>query len=133
MILHTMKRQRPLPSFCFFVIMFPLLLLHFVCGAWTAPSLYSTSLLLMPKQSRRNHQSITTSGISTKWCFVLQQSISRSSLSILNDDNSQESQPPPQYHVTMEYCTGCRWMMRCAWMAQELLTYVTQTNRWTWL
>jgi hypothetical protein len=99
--------------------------------------LSSTSLLLMPKRSRRNYQSITTSGVSTRWHFVLQQSISRSSSSILNDD-SQEShlpaaQPPPQYHVTIEYCTGCRWMMRSAWMAQELLTYVTQTNRWTWL
>jgi selenoprotein W-related protein len=25
-------------------------------------------------------------------------------------------------HVSIKYCTGCRWMMRSAWMAQELLT-----------
>lgn len=24
--------------------------------------------------------------------------------------------------VSIEYCTGCRWMLRSAWMAQELLT-----------
>ncbi len=24
--------------------------------------------------------------------------------------------------IEIEYCTGCRWMMRAAWMAQELLT-----------
>lgn len=24
--------------------------------------------------------------------------------------------------VEIEYCTQCRWMMRAAWMAQELLT-----------
>ena len=24
--------------------------------------------------------------------------------------------------VTIEYCTGCRWMMRAGWTAQELLT-----------
>lgn len=24
--------------------------------------------------------------------------------------------------VTIEYCTQCRWMLRAAWMAQELLT-----------
>lgn len=24
--------------------------------------------------------------------------------------------------VEIEYCTGCRWMLRAAWMAQELLT-----------
>lgn len=23
--------------------------------------------------------------------------------------------------LTIEYCTGCRWMMRAAWMLQELL------------
>ena len=25
-------------------------------------------------------------------------------------------------HVTIEYCTQCRWLLRAAWMAQELLT-----------
>ena len=24
--------------------------------------------------------------------------------------------------VEIEYCTQCRWLMRAAWMAQELLT-----------
>lgn len=24
--------------------------------------------------------------------------------------------------VDIHYCTGCRWLMRSAWMAQELLT-----------
>ena len=24
--------------------------------------------------------------------------------------------------IRIEYCTGCRWMLRAAWMAQELLT-----------
>lgn len=24
--------------------------------------------------------------------------------------------------VEIEYCTGCRWMLRAAWFAQELLT-----------
>ncbi|MDM3872473.1 SelT/SelW/SelH family protein [Porticoccus sp. W117] len=25
-------------------------------------------------------------------------------------------------HIEIEYCTGCRWLMRASWMAQELLT-----------
>ena len=25
-------------------------------------------------------------------------------------------------HISIAYCTGCRWMLRAAWMAQELLT-----------
>jgi selenoprotein W-related protein len=27
-----------------------------------------------------------------------------------------------QHHVEIEYCTQCHWLMRSAWMAQELLT-----------
>lgn len=26
------------------------------------------------------------------------------------------------HRIEIEYCTGCRWMLRAAWMAQELLT-----------
>lgn len=26
------------------------------------------------------------------------------------------------HHITITYCTQCRWMLRAAWMAQELLT-----------
>lgn len=25
-------------------------------------------------------------------------------------------------HITIAYCTQCRWLLRAAWMAQELLT-----------
>ena len=28
----------------------------------------------------------------------------------------------PKPRVEIEYCTGCRWLLRSAWMAQELLT-----------
>jgi selenoprotein W-related protein len=32
--------------------------------------------------------------------------------------------PPEEkdFIVEIEYCTGCRWMLRAAWLAQELLT-----------
>ena len=26
------------------------------------------------------------------------------------------------HHITITYCTQCRWMLRAAWMAQELLS-----------
>jgi selenoprotein W-related protein len=29
---------------------------------------------------------------------------------------------PRSPRVEIEYCTGCRWLLRAAWMAQELLT-----------
>ncbi|HSH73908.1 MAG TPA: SelT/SelW/SelH family protein [Methylophilaceae bacterium] len=28
---------------------------------------------------------------------------------------------PTQYRIEIEYCTQCRWLLRAAWMAQELL------------
>ncbi len=28
----------------------------------------------------------------------------------------------PEPRIEIEYCTGCRWMLRATWMAQELLT-----------
>ncbi len=30
--------------------------------------------------------------------------------------------PGPAPRVVITYCTGCRWLLRAAWMAQELLT-----------
>ncbi|MCE9547561.1 MAG: SelT/SelW/SelH family protein [Planctomycetia bacterium] len=29
---------------------------------------------------------------------------------------------PAKSRIEIEYCTGCRWLLRAAWMAQELLT-----------
>lgn len=28
----------------------------------------------------------------------------------------------PAPRLEIEYCTGCRWLLRAAWLAQELLT-----------
>lgn len=28
----------------------------------------------------------------------------------------------PHHNLDIEYCTQCRWLLRAAWMAQELLT-----------
>lgn len=28
---------------------------------------------------------------------------------------------PSKPHVTITYCTGCNWLLRAGWMAQELL------------
>lgn len=28
----------------------------------------------------------------------------------------------PEHRVEIHYCTQCRWLLRAAWMAQELLT-----------
>ncbi len=29
-------------------------------------------------------------------------------------------------HIEIEYCTQCRWLLRAAWLAQELLTTFEQ-------
>lgn len=31
-----------------------------------------------------------------------------------------------EQRIEIEYCTGCRWLLRSAWMAQELLTTLEQ-------
>lgn len=28
----------------------------------------------------------------------------------------------PKCHITIHYCTGCNWLLRAGWMAQELLS-----------
>jgi selenoprotein W-related protein len=33
---------------------------------------------------------------------------------------------PPPPRIEIEYCTQCRWLLRAAWMAQELLTTFEQ-------
>jgi selenoprotein W-related protein len=33
-----------------------------------------------------------------------------------------QPQLPPRARVEIRYCTQCRWLLRSAWMAQELLT-----------
>jgi selenoprotein W-related protein len=33
---------------------------------------------------------------------------------------------PPLPRIEIEYCTQCRWLLRAAWMAQELLTTFEQ-------
>ncbi|MBV8679949.1 MAG: SelT/SelW/SelH family protein [Aquitalea sp.] len=35
---------------------------------------------------------------------------------------TQAPSPTELPRIAIEYCTGCRWMLRAAWMAQELLT-----------
>lgn len=32
----------------------------------------------------------------------------------------------PEYSIEITYCTQCRWLLRAAWMAQELLTTFEQ-------
>lgn len=30
--------------------------------------------------------------------------------------------PQPPWRVSIQFCTKCRWLLRAAWLAQELLT-----------
>ncbi len=34
--------------------------------------------------------------------------------------------PKTKPRIEIEYCTGCRWLLRAAWMAQELLSTFEQ-------
>lgn len=69
---------------------------------------------------------------------LLQQFVSRHRHQALQTEKTKQLKPQQQaqaasgdaeeeaYVVEIEYCTGCRWMLRAAWMAQELLTTFQQ-------
>ncbi|KAG7362853.1 selT/selW/selH selenoprotein domain containing protein [Nitzschia inconspicua] len=39
-----------------------------------------------------------------------------------SDNNSGGATKSTYHHVSIEYCTGCRWMLKSFWLAQELLS-----------
>lgn len=40
-----------------------------------------------------------------------------------NKSNNSSEQPSTNgAHVSIRYCTGCRWLLRAGWLAQELLS-----------
>ncbi|KNC98119.1 selT/selW/selH selenoprotein domain-containing protein [Spizellomyces punctatus DAOM BR117] len=47
-------------------------------------------------------------------------------VSTLAPGDSSPSQIIRTPRIEIEYCPGCRWMLRAAWMAQELLTTFTE-------
>mmetsp|Transcript_22917 Transcript_22917/g.39048 ORF Transcript_22917/g.39048 Transcript_22917/m.39048 type:complete len:355 (-) Transcript_22917:192-1256(-) len=44
------------------------------------------------------------------------------SLSKLYMSSCDESPPTQEVHISIEYCSGCQWMLRSTWMASEILT-----------
>lgn len=40
----------------------------------------------------------------------------------LAEANASSADNDKTFVIEIEYCTGCRWMLRAGWMAQELLT-----------
>mmetsp|Transcript_26365 Transcript_26365/g.40827 ORF Transcript_26365/g.40827 Transcript_26365/m.40827 type:complete len:224 (-) Transcript_26365:115-786(-) len=51
--------------------------------------------------------------------FVTRQPHSVALFGAESDDENIDNNGPK---VTISYCTGCRWLLRAAWLAQELLT-----------
>ena len=42
-------------------------------------------------------------------------------------NNDQSSNPVIRAELSIEYCTGCRWLLRSAWLMQELfMTFDTE-------
>ncbi|KAE9339821.1 hypothetical protein PR003_g7763 [Phytophthora rubi] len=69
------------------------------------------AVLLQQFVSRRRHQALQTQKSKQ---LKAQQQVQVTSSAATDDEEA--------YVVEIEYCTGCRWMLRAAWMAQELLT-----------
>lgn len=62
------------------------------------------------------HSSFVPLGIAGKPIVSPQMSICRTRPYMCS-----QSDTPKKPRVSIEYCTGCRWGLRAAWMAQELL------------
>jgi selenoprotein W-related protein len=59
------------------------------------------------------------------FCFVSGFTSSRRHISVMPTASRHHAPPTAlsaERRISVEYCTGCRWMLRSAWMAQELLT-----------
>ena len=41
---------------------------------------------------------------------------------VTDGPDAREANPQPGTRVTISYCTQCKWLLRAAWMAQELLS-----------
>ena len=57
--------------------------------------------------------------------------LTKNRVSALRQSTSPDQEEPEAstvHHIAMEYCTGCRWMTRAFWMAQELLTTFNDDN-----
>ncbi len=52
--------------------------------------------------------------------------LSRSRLHMTSEDNSPPTQQ--EVHISIEYCSGCQWMLRSTWMASEILTTFSSDN-----
>jgi selenoprotein W-related protein len=84
------------------------------------------SLLLSFQTPHSRSSSFAIGGRTTSSLLL---SIDNSSESTISTSQEEEGgDHSPSCHVVIEYCTGCRWMLKSFWYAQELLTTFSKTN-----
>lgn len=54
--------------------------------------------------------------------FVASRAVTPSISSLRMISSDDESPPTREVHISIEYCSGCQWMLRSTWMASEMLT-----------
>lgn len=79
---------------------------------WEANAFVGNSI---PSLATRAHVSITQWGPK-----LSQQGASTRMRPLLSSEVPVEADRP-YYRVEIEYCPGCRWLLRAGWLAQELL------------
>lgn len=96
--------------------------------------MYMISMLPLRQAFVLNHPSFLTKVLKSETILLQSSSFHN------NQHRRQEQQQRIILHnqkkpdIIIEYCTGCRWMLRSAWMAQELLTtFRTEINSITLL
>ena len=54
--------------------------------------------------------------------FVASRAVAPSMSRLRMISSDDESPPTKEVHISIEYCSGCQWMLRSTWMASEILT-----------
>jgi selenoprotein W-related protein len=91
-------------------------------SALQALAVVAGAVALQQYSQRRAKQLATTAQPPTATSQAVQRKSTTLPLASLRDGGDDG----PLFVVEIEYCTGCRWMLRAAWMAQELLTTFQQ-------
>lgn len=61
-------------------------------------------------------------GIGLGFCLARTRTVAPVAKCTAKKAKAAAAAPPATARVEIEYCTGCRWLLRAAWAAQELLT-----------
>jgi selenoprotein W-related protein len=83
-------------------------------------SFVTISLVLSPWSGEAFHVNVVSPTVARSRSSVVTRTPTTTTM--LNESSSSSSEEDVSHRLSIEYCTGCRWMLKSFWLAQELLT-----------